>query len=165
MFFFTGTWNKKSSWMYLVDSRGSLRMRNLLNPLWGSDNSKAKETTHCLSNVHQRKRDNLVTWRSKKQPIAVRSSVEAKYRAMTLGICKLMWIKTLLKELQLDIEEPMRLYCDNKFIKEKIDNSLICTPFVSSKMQLADIFTEGVSNPSFNSVTCKLGMKNIFKPA
>ena len=101
---------------------------------------------------------------------------------MILSICKLMWIKTLLKELQVDIEELMRLHCDNKasisitynpvqhnhtkhvevdrhFIKEKIDNSLICTPFVSSKMQLADIFTKGVSNPSFNLVTCKLGMK------
>ena len=56
----------------------------------------------------------MVTWRSKKQPIAARSSVEAEYQAMTQGICKLMWIKTLLKELQVDIEEPMRLYCDNK---------------------------------------------------
>ena len=106
---------------------------------------------------------------------------------MALGICKLMWIKTLLKELQVDVEEPMRLYCHNKaaisiahnliqhdctkhvevnrrFIKEKIDGGLICTPFVSSKLQLADIFTKGVSNPSLNSVTCKIGMKNIFEP-
>ncbi|RVW29729.1 Copia protein [Vitis vinifera] len=185
MFFFMGTWKKKSSWMYLPDSRGNLRMGS---PLWGLDINKAKETTHCLSNVHQGKRGQLGDLESKKQPIVARSSVEAEYRAMALGICELMWIKTLLKELQVHIEEPMRLYCNNKatisiahnpiqhnntnhvevdrhFIKEKIDNGLICTPLVSSKMQLANIFTKGVSNPSFNSVTCKLGMKNIFKPA
>ena len=35
-------------------------MKDLLNPLWGSDNSKAKETTHCLSNVHQRKKATIL---------------------------------------------------------------------------------------------------------
>ena len=101
--------------------------------------------------------DNLVAWRSK-QPVVARSSVEVEYQVMALGICELMWIKTLLKELRVDIEEPMTLYCDNKaaisiahnpiqhdhtkhvevdrhFIKEKINNALICTPFVSSKLQ------------------------------
>ena len=109
---------------------------------------------------------NLVTWRSKKQVVAW-SSAEAEFWAMTLGICKLMWLKGLLRELQVNLENSMRLYCDNKavisithnlvqhdkikhveidryFIKEKIDSGLICTPFVGSKLQLVDVFTKGV---------------------
>ena len=93
-----------------------------------------------------------MTWRSKKQPVVARSSVKAEYQVITLGICELMWVKSLLKELQVDIEELMRLHCDNKasisitynpvqhnhtkhvevdrhFIKEKIDNSLILHSF------------------------------------
>lgn len=55
---------------------------------------------------------NLV--RSKKQLVVARSRVKVEYRAMVIRICELMWIKTLPKELQVDVEEPMRLYCNNK---------------------------------------------------
>lgn len=30
------------------------------------------------------------------------------------GICELLWLKSLMKDLKLLTEEPMRLYCDNK---------------------------------------------------
>ena len=33
---------------------------------------------------------NLVTWRSKKQQVVSRSSAEAEYRGMELGICELL---------------------------------------------------------------------------
>ncbi|GMI86678.1 cysteine-rich RLK (RECEPTOR-like protein kinase) 8 [Hibiscus trionum] len=36
---------------------------------------------------------NLVTWRSKKQAVVSRSSAEAEFRALALGICEGMWIK------------------------------------------------------------------------
>lgn len=38
---------------------------------------------------------NLVTWRSKKQLVVARSSVEAEYRAIVRGVCKLIWVKKL----------------------------------------------------------------------
>ncbi|XP_011046793.1 PREDICTED: uncharacterized protein LOC105141310 [Populus euphratica] len=64
-------------------------------------------------------------------------------------------------------DEPMKLYCDNKsaiaiahnpvqhdrtkhvevdkhFIKEKLESGLICTPYVPTGEQLADILTKGV---------------------
>ncbi|RVW17646.1 Retrovirus-related Pol polyprotein from transposon RE1 [Vitis vinifera] len=130
--------------------------------------------------------DNFVTWRSKKKHVVVRSSVEAEFQTMALGICELMWIKGLLRKLQVNLENPMRLYCDNKaavsiahnlvqhnktkhveierhFIKEKIDSGLICTLFIASKLQLADVFTKGVQNPTFNSMVSKLGMDDIFE--
>ncbi|RVW29079.1 Copia protein [Vitis vinifera] len=110
-----------------------------------------------------------------KQHVVARSSAEAEFQAMALGICELMWLKGLLRELQVNLENPMRPYCGNKstiniahnpvqhdrtkhvkigrhFIKEKIDSGLICTPFVASKLQLANVFTKGVQNPTFNSM-------------
>ena len=39
---------------------------------------------------------NLVTWRSKKQNVVARSSAEAEYRGMALGICEAQWLKFLL---------------------------------------------------------------------
>lgn len=57
---------------------------------------------------------NLVTWRSKKQNGIVRSNAEAEFRAMALRICELLWLKIILKDLQLKWEAPIRLYCENK---------------------------------------------------
>ena len=48
--------------------------------------------------------------------------------------------------------------------KRKIASGVICTPFISSKLQLVDVFTKGVPNPGFGSMINKLGMKDILEP-
>ena len=57
---------------------------------------------------------NLVIWRSKKQLVVARSSAEAEFRSMALGICELLWLKITLKDLKIKWETPMKLYYDNK---------------------------------------------------
>ncbi|KAL5559549.1 hypothetical protein UlMin_035760 [Ulmus minor] len=56
---------------------------------------------------------NLVTWRSKKQPVVARFTAEAEYRGMTFGVCELLWLRNLLIELGVDSQEALKLYCDN----------------------------------------------------
>ena len=56
---------------------------------------------------------NLVSWKSKKQHMIARSSVEAEYRAMTSTSCELIWLKNLLADLGFNIHTPMTLFCDN----------------------------------------------------
>ena len=130
---------------------------------------------------------NLVTWRSKKQNVVSRSSAEAEFRSMALGICELLWMKIILEDLKIKWEGPMKLHCDNKsaiaiahnpvqhdrtkhvevdrhFIKEKLESGLICTPYVPTGEQLADILTKG-ENPTFKNTLDKLGMKDLFHPA
>ena len=73
-------------------------------------------------------------------------------------ICELMWIKTLLEELWVKIQEPMKLFFDNEvainiahnliqhdrskhieidrhFIKEKIEVEIVCSPNILTKLQ------------------------------
>ncbi|CAL8085203.1 unnamed protein product [Prunus armeniaca] len=57
---------------------------------------------------------NLVTWRSKKQKVVSRSSAEAKYRGMAQGVCELLWLRRLLRDLGFRPQKSMDLYCDNK---------------------------------------------------
>jgi len=131
---------------------------------------------------------NLVTWKSKKQSVVSRSSAKAEFRAMAQGICELLWLGSILEDLRIKIDEPMRLYCDNKFaisiahnplqhdktkhievdrhfIKEKLDNGLICTPYVSSQGNLADLLTKGLNSNNFEKFVSKLGMIDIHSPA
>ena len=42
--------------------------------------------------------NHLLSWKSKKQVVVSRSSVEAEYRAMTQGTYELMWLYSLLSE-------------------------------------------------------------------
>ncbi|CAA6654752.1 unnamed protein product [Spirodela intermedia] len=59
-------------------------------------------------------RGNLVTWRAKKQKVVSRSRAEAEFRVMAQGICEALWIRSLLKELKVDLSRAIRLYYDNK---------------------------------------------------
>ncbi|KAE8725655.1 GTP-binding protein [Hibiscus syriacus] len=125
---------------------------------------------------------NLVTWRSKKQNVVARSSVEVEFRAMSLGICELLWLKIILEDLKIKWEGPLKLYCGNKstiniaynpvqhdrtkhvevdrqFIKEKLYNGLICTPYVSTVDQVVDILTKGLPGKLFQTFAGKLKMK------
>ena len=107
-----------------------------------------------------------MTWKNKKQNVVVRSSAEAEFRAMAQGVCELLWLKIILEGLKIKWEGPMRLYCDKKFtisiahnpvhdctkhievdrhfIKEKLEGGLICTSYVTTQRQLADILTKGL---------------------
>jgi hypothetical protein len=131
---------------------------------------------------------NLVSWRSKKQVVVARSTAEAEYRAMTLALCEMMWLKSMLKELRLLRNETMLLHCDNVaainiannpiqfdrtkhveidkfFIKEKIDSGVLKLEYVRSCNQLADCFTKGLGPMKNESVCNKMRMMNIFAPS
>jgi hypothetical protein len=42
-----------------------------------------------------------------------RSSAEAKYRAMVSTASELTWIKQVLADLNIKVEELMKMFCDN----------------------------------------------------
>nr|CAN69183.1 hypothetical protein VITISV_004340 [Vitis vinifera] len=130
---------------------------------------------------------NLVTWRSKKQSVIARSSVEVEFKAVAQGMCEGLWLQKLLEELHITVELPIKLYCDNKvaisishnpvqhdkikhievdghFIKEKIEKGTICMTYIPTREQLADIFTKGLQKFSFKDFICKLDMINIYDP-
>ena len=75
----------------------------------GSVNDRRSTSTYC-SYVW----GNLVTWSSKKQTVVARSSAEVELRSTSLGICGILWLKMSLKELRIESEFPLRVYCDNK---------------------------------------------------
>ena len=131
---------------------------------------------------------NLVTWRSKKQSVVSRSSAEAEFRAMAHGICEGMWLRRLLKELRIVVEEPMKVLCDNQsaisiaknpvhhdrtkhveidrhFIKEKIEGGIIKLFHLPTSLQIADILTKALPRKNFEDLNSKLGLINIYRPA
>jgi glucan phosphorylase len=48
--------------------------------------------------------------------VVARSCVEVKYRAMANGVCEMLWLKRILKELQVSMNMSMKSYWDNKAV-------------------------------------------------
>ncbi|XP_043699987.1 uncharacterized mitochondrial protein AtMg00810-like [Telopea speciosissima] len=131
---------------------------------------------------------NIVTWKSKKQNVVARSSVEAKYRAMASAASEIVWLRLLLKELGCDSSScPTNLFCDNQrttriasnpvfhertkrievynhFVRENVQDKTIETPYVRSEDKLADIFTKASQKGSFQDMINKLTFDDIFAP-
>lgn len=56
----------------------------------------------------------MVSWRSKEQSVVIWSSVEGEFGALNQGICELLWLILVLRDLKEAVTEPIMLYFDNK---------------------------------------------------
>ena len=150
---------------------------------WTGDISDRRSTSGYCSYVW----GNLVTWRSKKQPVVSRSSAEAEYRALALGICEGMWIQRVLSKLGVSIEKPITMLCDNQaaisiaknpvhhdrtkrieidwhFILEKVEKAIVQLVYIPTRSQTADILTKALPRTNFEELNHKLCMYNIYNP-
>jgi hypothetical protein len=117
--------------------------------------------------------DCLIAWSAKKQAVIARSSTEAEYRAFSLTTAELFWIRMLFKEIDIFLQVPSVLWCDNlsalalasnpvfhaqtkhievdyHFIQEKVMNRDVLIKFISTNDQVADVFTKGGYNKLSN---------------
>jgi histone deacetylase 1/2 len=106
----------------------------------------------------------LISWSARKQPTVSRSSTEAEYKALANGTAEVIWIQSLLRELNVPQPRAPVLWCDNlgatyltanpmfhartkhievdfHFVREKVAQGALDVRFVSSADQVADAFT------------------------
>lgn len=118
--------------------------------------------------------DNLIAWSSRKQATVSRSSTESEYKSVANATAELIWVQSLLQELGVAQDRPPVLWCDNlgatylsanpvfhartkhievdfHFVRERVAQKLLHIKFISSKDQVADIFTKPLSIQLFSS--------------
>ena len=119
--------------------------------------------------------------------MVARSSAEAEYRGLVFGVCEMLWLRHLLRDLGFKKNKTMFLYCDNKaaveivynpvqhditkhvkihrhFIKEKLDQQIIVFPYVPTEEQLADILMKAISSKTFYDSLDKLSICDLYVP-
>ncbi|GJW99595.1 putative RNA-directed DNA polymerase [Tanacetum coccineum] len=126
--------------------------------------------------------------KSKKQSVVSRSSAEAEYRAMATTTSEILWMRWLLKGLEAEQSGPTPLYCDNQaarhiannpvfhertkhvemdcyFVKEWVESQEIEPLCISTKMQIADLFTKALGSRQLEPLLDKMGMRNLHAPS
>jgi len=107
---------------------------------------------------------------------------------MSLTVSEMLWVRSLLLELNVLRKGPLKLWCDNKsainiannpvqhdrtkhveidrfFIKEKIDNGILQLSHVNSRGQIVDCLTKGLGVKECNIACSKMGMIDIYHPS
>ncbi|GKC18417.1 ribonuclease H-like domain-containing protein [Tanacetum coccineum] len=135
---------------------------NNLRVFVDSDWAKCKITRRSIIGYSVFLRNNLVSWKSRKQYVVSRSSTEAEFRAMCNVYCEVIRIRKILTYLQVDTVLPIEMNCDNNyaiqisanpvlherskhfeidlyFLREKIADGLIKPRKVKSEDNVADL--------------------------
>ncbi|CAN1266801.1 Retrovirus-related Pol polyprotein from transposon RE1 [Linum perenne] len=175
---------KQSPGQGLFFSRNTdLRLSGYSDSDWASCPDTRRSTTgFCLFLG-----SSLLSWKTKKQGTVSRSSSEAEYRALAQLCCEVQWMVSLLIDLGVKHEVPVKLFCDNQsaiyiaqnpvfhertkhieidchVIRERLQNGLISLHHVPTEIQLADLFTKGLPAPRLRMLLAKLGVLDLFHP-
>jgi histone deacetylase 1/2 len=127
---------------------------------------------------------NLIACNARKQVTVSRSSTESEYKAVANATAEIIWVQSLLKELGVPQKRIPILWCDNigatylssnpvfhartkhievdfHFVRERVARKQLQVKFISSKDQVADIFTKPLALPAFE--TCRHNL-NLLEP-
>ncbi|GJX92465.1 cysteine-rich receptor-like protein kinase 8 [Tanacetum coccineum] len=120
-----------------------------------------------------------IYWKYEKQGVVSRSSAEAEYRAMALTCYEVTWLVSLLKDLGIKDLGPVDLNCNNQaaiyiaanpmfhartkhievdchYVRDQVKAGTVKPFYVSSKAQVADMFTKVLSVDQHQQLLTKL---------
>lgn len=144
---------------------------------WAGDRDSYVSTTGYIVYLGR----NPLSWSSKKQQSLARSSIEAEFRAVASTIAELLWLQSLLYELNIKLELQPSIYCDNlsathysvnpvfhsrmkhlalafHFVREKFQQGSLCVQHISGTNQLADALIKPLAKTRFSDLFSKIGL-------
>ena len=101
----------------LYKKHGHIRIECFFYVDWvGSKEDKISTSRYCVFFG-----GNMISWKSKKQSIVSRSSMES-YRAMAQCLCEIMWIRQFFIEVGIATSILVKLWCDNQAVMHITSN-------------------------------------------
>ena len=162
----------------LKNEKGNWELRAFCDSDWaGNKDDRRSITGYCIY-----LQGCLVAWKSRAQKNVTLSSSEAEYVAISEVCTEIMFIKTVLTFLGVEMKRPIQVNCDNvgaiflshnakasartkhidiryHFIREHVVDGLVEIVFVRSEENDADIFTKNVGKAPYEKHSDKF-MKN-----
>ena len=152
-----------------VFSSASVPLTMYVDADWAGDIDDRRSTTGCVIMLFGAP----VIWLSKKQNTVALSTAEAEYMALSLGLQELKFLMQLLVQIGLIPKLPIPVYSDNQaaisissnpavshsrtkhidlrhhYVRECVSSGEIRVEWISSKDQLADVFTKGLNKMTY----------------
>ena len=123
----------------------------------------------------------MVSWLNKKQSSISLSTTEAEYIAAADCCTQILWMKEALKDVDICTDQPIIIYCDNTsaislsknpvmhsrtkhiplkyhFLHEQVAEQNIVLEYISTKEQIADIFTKPLPREAFEHMHQEIGV-------
>ncbi|KAL1213173.1 Retrovirus-related Pol polyprotein from transposon RE2 [Cardamine amara subsp. amara] len=145
---------------------------------WGGSVEDKKSTSGYVFTLGSA----VFCWNSSKQKTVAQSTAEAEYIAVCSAANQAIWLQRLVKEIGFNIEEGVKIYCDNKsaiaiaknpvqhrrtkhidikyhFVREAEKKRVIKLKYCPGESQVADIQTKPLSKSRFEDLREKLGVK------
>ena len=156
---------------------GAMQINCFSNSDWACDRDDRKSVAGFAVYLGS----NLVSWSSKKQSTVSRSSTEAEYRALAHAASEVIWVQSLLAELQIKLSTIPIMWCDNQgaialaynpvyqaktkhveldihFIRDRVASKEITMCYVPSEDQTADVLTKALTFTQFHYLRSKLNV-------
>ena len=119
-----------------------------------------------------------IAWRSRQQKPTSLSSCESEYYAMTEAATELVYVKQIFDFLDMNVELPMTIQCDNQgaiflaknesstrtkhidvryhYIRDLVEEKLIKIEYVNTKKNTADVLTKNLPREQFENLLSDL---------
>lgn len=177
---------------YLKDSPGqglfySATTDLCINAFADADWGTCPDSRRSVSGICVYLGTSLISWKSKKQQVARRSSTEAEYRSLADVTREILWIQQLLKDFRVTVTATAKVFCDNKSAiyiatnpvfhertkhieidchttRDQIKLGNLKLLHVTSENQLADILTKPLHTRIFYSLLTRMSLSNLFNP-
>ncbi|XP_076901307.1 uncharacterized protein LOC143555679 [Bidens hawaiensis] len=128
-----------------------------------------------------------ISWKSKGKFVISRSSAEAEYGAMASTVNGVLWVRWLLKHLDVPQIDPTQLFCDNivvkhiannpvfhectkhiemdcYFVRERVESKDIEQLHLDSKEHIVGLFTKALGARQLRFLLDKLGICDLHAP-
>ena len=125
-----------------------------------------------------------ISWLSQKQATVALSTAEAEYIALGSATQEAIWLRQLLSDLKVNVQEPTEIFEDNQgsiamaknpvghkrskhidirhhFIREAVQAGTVRLSYCPSKEMVADIFTKSLPKEQFVKLRKELGLIDI----
>ena len=89
-----------------------MKLVGYINSDWGGLPDDMKSTTRYIFSLGI----SVISWNSRKQEVVAQSTAKAEYIAATTTVTQAIWLRKVLKDLNLEEEQPIVIYCDNNSV-------------------------------------------------